>query len=168
MGLRRKDIALIVSISLNVFLIGAAMTIYALHETAPPVAGGQRSFMRAAASGLDETHKSAFMQLLHGQGQTIQSENRSARTIRDGAWASLATANFDPAATKRRLAQARELNVLAHRTLEDAVVDFAIGLTPAQREAFSQALRKAGPHQPTDSVKDRANTPQIVRGSLRG
>src|ERR1700722_6674710 len=137
MSLRRKDIALIASISLNVFLIGAAITVYALHETAAPATGGQRSSMRTAASSLDEAHKAAFMQLLRAQGQTIQGETRSARAIRDDAWASLAAENFDPAATKRRLAQARALNVLVHSTIEDAVVDFAVGLTPTQRASFS-------------------------------
>jgi uncharacterized membrane protein len=159
MNLRRKDIALIVSISLNVFLIGAGVTVYALHETGAPTPGGQRAPMRAASSGLDKAHRAAFMQLLQGQGKTIQAETRSARAIRDDAWASLAVRNFDPAVTKRRLAQARELNVLAHSTLEDAVVDFAAGLTPAQRVVFSQALRHAALHQRTESAKDRPNAP---------
>jgi len=159
MSLRRKDIALIVSISLNVFLIGAAVTVYALHETATPAAGGQRSSMRAAASSLDEAHKAAFMQLLHAQVQTIQGETRSARAIRDAAWASLAAENFDPAATKRRLTQARALNVLAHGTIEDAVVDFAVGLTPAQRASFSQAIRRATSRQRTDPARERPSAP---------
>jgi len=159
MSLRRKDIALIASISLNVFLIGAAITVYALHETAAPATGGQRSSMRTAASSLDEAHKAAFMQLLRAQGQTIQGETRSARAIRDDAWASLAAENFDPAATKRRLAQARALNVLVHSTIEDAVVDFAVGLTPTQRASFSQAIRRATFHQRTDSARERSSAP---------
>jgi uncharacterized membrane protein len=159
MTIGRKDIALIASISLNVFLIGAAITVYALHETAAPAAGGQRSSMRAAASSLDEAHKAAFMQLLRAQGQTIQGETRSARAIRDDAWASLAAENFDPAATKRRLAEARALNVLVHSTIENAVVDFAVGLTPVQRASFSQAIRRATPHQRADSAKERSGAP---------
>jgi uncharacterized membrane protein len=159
MNLRRKDVALIASLALNLFLIGAAMTVYALHAKGGAEIGGQRSSMRAAASGLDEPHRAAFMQLLRRQGQSIQAEARSARAIRDDAWRSLAAENFDPAATKRRLAQARELNVLVHRTVEDAVVDFAASLTPAQRASFSQAMRRAATHQRMDGAKGRPAGP---------
>jgi uncharacterized membrane protein len=159
MALRRKDIALVVSISLNLFLIGAAVTIYALHQMGVNAPVGQRLSLRAAASNLDEGHKAAFMRLLNGQGRTIQAETRSAKAIRDQAWASMATANFDPAVTKRQLAQARALNGLARGTVEDAVIDFATGLTPTQREGFSQAMRRAAWRQRADSAKDRPNAP---------
>ena len=157
--LRPRDIALIVSIFLNVFLVGAAMTIYALRQTGMHTMGGQRSSMHAAASSLDAARRAALIRLLHSQGQAIQAETRSAKAIRDEAWASLATASFDPALTKRRLAQARALNVLAHRSVEDAVVDFAAGLSPAQRAIFSQAMRRAASHQRADSAKDRPSAP---------
>ena len=157
MSPRRKDIALIASISLNVFLMGAAITVYTLHETGAPAIGGQRSTMRAAALSLDEAHRAAFTQLLHGQGQTIQAETRSARAIRDDAWASLAAEDFYPAATKRRLAEARALNVLAHRTVEDAVVDFAVGLTPAQRvKVQSRNATRTATHQRMELRKGTA------------
>jgi uncharacterized membrane protein len=157
MSPRRKDIALIASIALNVFLIGAAMTVYALHQTSTPAIGGQRTSMRAAAMSLDDAHRTAFTKLLHGQGQTIQAETRAARAIRDEAWASLATAGFDPTATKRKLAEARELNVLAHRTVEDAVVDFAVGLAPAQRVSFSRAMQRTASRPRPGSAKERPN-----------
>jgi uncharacterized membrane protein len=114
MSLRPRDIALVISILINVFLIGAAVTIFTLHVKGIPVAGGERSSMRAAALSLDKAQRATFMRLLHTQGQAIQAETRSAKAIRDDAWASLASISFDPAVTKRRLAQARELNVLAH------------------------------------------------------
>jgi uncharacterized membrane protein len=155
MGLQRKDIALVASMLINVFLIGAVLTVYALHATAPPAGGGQRSSMRAAASSLDAAHRVAFMQLLHNHGKAIQAETRAARAIRDDAWASLAAANFDPATTKRRLGEARDLNLLAHKAIEDAVVDFNVGLTPAQRMSFSRAMRRAPPHQRAESARGR-------------
>jgi uncharacterized membrane protein len=156
---RQRDIALIVSISLNVFLIGAAITVYALREARAAITGAERSSMRVAASNLDAPHKAAFIRLLHGQGQTIQAETRAARAIRDSAWDSLGAPAFDPAEIKRRLAQARELNVLAHRTVEDAVVDFAVGLSPAQRASLSQSMRHAASHQRPDASRERPSTP---------
>ena len=155
MNLRQRDIALVISVLINAFLIGAVVTVYMLHARVAPAVGGQRSLMRAAAMSLDEAHRAAFIRLLHGQGQAIQAETRSARAIRDNAWASLAADNFDAAATKRRLAQARELNVLARRAVEDAVVDFAAGLPPPQRVSFSQAMRRAPSHQRPDTVSAR-------------
>ncbi len=155
MKLRAKDIALVLSILINVFLVGAAVTVYALHTKGVPAVGGQRSSMRAAALSLNEAHRAAFARLLHGQGQAIQAETRSAKAIRDEAWASLAAVNFDAAATKRQLAQARELNTLAHRAVEDAVVDFAAALPPAERASFGQALRRAAAHQRPGAARSR-------------
>jgi uncharacterized membrane protein len=155
MGLRQKDIALVVSILVNVFLVGAAITVYALHVAGAPANVGQRSSMRAAASSLDQSHRAAFMQLLHRQGKAIQAETRSAKAIRDEAWASLDAGTFDPVSTKRRLAEARELNLLARTAIEDAVVDFAVGLTPAQRANFSVAMRRGATRQRTDTSKER-------------
>ncbi len=153
MSLRPRDIALVVSILMNVFLIGAAVTIYIVHEKGDPISGGRRSSMRAAAMSLDEAHRTAFARMLRSQGKAIQAETRSAKAIRDDAWASLAADNFDPADAKQKLARARELNVTAHRAIEDAVVDFAVGLTPAQRASFINAVRRAASHQHADFAK---------------
>jgi uncharacterized membrane protein len=155
MKLPAKDIVLVLSILTNVFLIGAAVTVYALHTKGVPAVGGQRSSMRAAALSLNDAHRAAFMRLLHSQGQAIQAETRSAKVIRDDAWASLAAINFDPSATKRQLAHARDLNALAHRAVEDAVVDFAAALPPAERANFSQAMRRAAAHQRPDNARGR-------------
>ncbi len=144
MSLGRKDLALILSASLNVFF---------------PVTGNQRSSMRAASSSLDPTHRAAFMELLRAEGQAIQAEARAARTIRDEAWASLAAPNFDPAATKGQLAEARDLNFRARRSIEDAVVDFSVGLSPAQRASFGQAMRRAIAHPRTEPSKERSSAP---------
>jgi uncharacterized membrane protein len=159
MSLRPKDIALVVSLLVNVFLVGAAITVYALHVAGGPAAGGQRSSMRAAASSLDDAHRAAFIQLLRRQGKAIQAETRSAKAIRDDAWASLAAGNFDPVSTKRRLAEARELNLRARTAIEDAVVDFAVGLTPAQRADFSYALRRAASRQRAAPARERRSAP---------
>lgn len=156
MNPRARDVALVLSILMNVFLIGTAVTVYALHAKGVPAVGGQRSSMRAAALSLNEVHRAALVRLLHGQGQAIQAETRSAKAIRDDAWASLASVNFDPAATKRRLAQARDLNALARRAVEDAVVDFAAALPPAERASFGKAMRRAAAHQRPDNAGGRS------------
>lgn len=152
---RWKDIFLMTSVTINIFMIGAAMTLLTMHATLSPAAGLQRAPLRVAASVLDPKSKAALLNMLKMEGETIQTETRSARTIRDQAWASLSLTNFDPEITKKHLEQARELNVLARTTIENAVVDFAAKLSFNERSAFGQAIRHALSHPRSEAPRPR-------------
>jgi uncharacterized membrane protein len=149
--------ALIASIGLNVFLIGAAITVFAIRSQSSRPIGAQRATLRAASSSLTQPYQSAFAKLLRDEGKAIQGDNRLSRHIRDEAWASLSSAAFDPATAKAQLARARVINLATHRKVEDAVVDFATTLPAAERAAFAQAMRRTVPRQRVDSAPATGN-----------
>src|ERR1700719_197654 len=110
MRARWLEISLISSIGLNVFLIGAVITVLTIHAQTPRSAGAEKAMLQAASSNLMQPYRSAFVNLLRDEGKAIQADIRISRHTRDQAWASLAAATFDPTTAKAQLAHARSLS----------------------------------------------------------
>jgi uncharacterized membrane protein len=141
MRVGRTLIALIVSLALNLFLISAGATAYLLIRHAPARAVGVG--LRRAVTALSPPDRRAFVAVLRVNGARVRPDNRRARALRDGAWGGLADGSETAAVIKQQLAEARAINQTSRTTVENAVVDFGLGLDPAGRNALGQALRPA-------------------------
>jgi len=140
---RWKIIALIASVALNVFLIGAAAGVIALgarmaHERPRPM-------LRRAAMSLAAPYRRAFLVALRDRGQSVRAPVLAARALRRSTWASMSAASFDPAVAKIQLRQARLMDADSRAAVEDGVVDFAAGLPPGERAKLGTALVRSMP-----------------------
>ena len=151
-------LALVASVALNLFLVGVGGTMLFLKAHARSAAGVQRSPLRAAASSLSQTHRTAFLELLQTEGKVVQADNHQARRWREEAWASLSTDEFKPADAEARLASARSLNMRTRGTVEAAVMQFAAGLPRNERAAFGDSMRRAISRQHMDAAAHSPDT----------
>ncbi|MGI9169291.1 MAG: periplasmic heavy metal sensor, partial [Caulobacteraceae bacterium] len=103
----------------------------------------RRPVLHAAALSLAPENRRRFNALLRTEGRGVQDANRRARALRAAVWDSFSAGVFDPARAEADLAQARALNAASRRTVEDGVVDFAAGLSAAERARFGEALRRS-------------------------
>ena len=142
MTARWTFIALVASATLNLFLLAIAVTVVALGAYRTPDRLPQRPNLRAAALSLGPDQRSRLAALLRAEGDSAQGATRQARALRAAAWASLAAPTFDPAVAKAGLARARAINQTSRGEVEDAVVDFAAALAPADRARFGEAMRR--------------------------
>ena len=144
MSRKTLAIALFASLALNLFLVGAvAGGLVVGHR----VRGGEHSAgLRApppvwrAGEVLSEDQAQAYRAALRGEGRAAREAMRAARTARLDAWRSLEAQPFDPQAAKARLAEIRGQEADARGQIENRIVDFAAGLSPADRAALAKGL----------------------------
>ena len=132
-------IALIASVALNLFLIAAVGAVMVLGAGLGRRL--QQPVLRHAAESLNPADRAGLLAMLRTQGLAARPANQRARALRLEGWRALGDPGFDPAATKAKLAEARNLNLATRGAVEDAVVDFAAGLTPPERAALGEGLR---------------------------
>jgi uncharacterized membrane protein len=137
-------VALVISVIINVFLIGTAVGVLALgarlaHEHRPPGPGGGGQLWRASMA-LPPAQARAFRQAVRAQAEAGRPMAEAGRRARQAAWLTGAAEPFDAAATKAALARARSLDQATRARLEEALVDIAGALPPAERRVVFQAL----------------------------
>jgi uncharacterized membrane protein len=135
---RWQSILIVVSLVLNIFLIGT-------------VAGGLWRWthqgarvgwrVRAAASLPDDQAK-AFRHAVRGTVRSSGDVVDEGRAARAEAARLFAQPQFDSAAVQAQLARARAADAMLRGRLETTVVAFAATLPPDQRQALAQALRQ--------------------------
>ena len=146
-------VALIASLALNLFLIGAAAGVVALgarivHESGGRAAVRPMAALRRGAAALTPAERQAFRVTLRAAVLTSRPDIHQARELRREVWGSIGEAAFDPAAAKAKLEQARGLDLKSRTRIEDAVVDFTSALPAADRAKFGAAVRTAMPDGP--------------------
>lgn len=145
---RALTLALIASVALNLFVIGAVVggvvVGHRLREAAPASAR-PRQPLWAAADALPAEHRRAYRQMLRGEAMGVGDQLRQARRARREAWTQLGADPLDRPAVARRLSEARALEMTARGGVEDRIVDFAADLPPAERAALAQGLARSGP-----------------------
>ena len=107
-------IGLFVSLALNLFLIGAAAGVIAL---------GLRMARENGAAAAPDAQRS--------------------RTFRAAAWSALAEPKPDVAAIKSGLEESRRIDIGVRTRVEQRIVDYVAGMSPASRAIFSAGMRKA-------------------------
>lgn len=137
---RWSSILLVVSLVLNIFLVGAiAGGLWRwTHNQGLGLRAGWR--MRAAEA-LPPDRAEAFRQTVRGAMRDNLELGRQARAARAEAARLFVAPRFDTAAVRGQLAQARQADSALRARLEDEVVGFAATLPPDQRAALAQALR---------------------------
>ncbi|RAK56706.1 periplasmic heavy metal sensor [Phenylobacterium deserti] len=143
-------IALFVSLTVNVFVVGALAGAALTNLRPPPPersrGGGPMGPAVAALSpGAQEEWRSA---LRDGQ-PGVAARFREARMIRRAAWARLGADQVDTQAVLKELERARAIDGETRAELDRRIVSFAAGLTPEDRKRFAQALAqpRGGPRE---------------------
>jgi uncharacterized membrane protein len=136
----RSRILLIVSLALNLFLVGAIVgglvVGQRLRAQRPPPMGPA---LWAAARDLPKEQRAAYREILRGE---TRRQLRAAREARAEAWSGLTEEPLDADAVRRRLAVARALDSQARGALEDRIVAFAETLSPEDRARFAEGLTR--------------------------
>ena len=141
MSPRALWIALVLSLVVNVFVIGAgAGLIFGRAFGPPPNTGPRPNPLMAAAERLDPTNREVFMALMQDEAQRLGPTEFDARAARRQAVALLRAPNFDRAAAGAALDRARVDDVEVRQKLENTMLDFAATLDPQNRTILSEGL----------------------------
>jgi uncharacterized membrane protein len=133
---------LIVSVALNLFLIGLGAGVVALGMRLARENPARPGALFMATQRLPQPARAGIRQMLRGVREETRAQSEQSRTLRLGAWGSLAAAKPDTAAIKQALAQSRQIDIGVRTKVEESVVDYAAQLSPADRAALA-----AGFHQ---------------------
>lgn len=143
MSRRTLLIVLFVSLAVNLFLVGGVIgglvVGQRLRPDRPPMTRMNQPVW-AAAQALSPEQGKAYRTMLRSEGMEARTAMRQAREERAQAWRTLAAEPFDPAVTKQRLAQVRAREAETRGQIDGRIVDFAAGLTPADRQKLATAL----------------------------
>jgi uncharacterized membrane protein len=150
MSRRGLLIALIVSLAVNLFVLGglagAALMGFLRPPGGPPQPGPPR--LAAIGAALTPPHRDAWMTTVRQAAETSGPTLRHARELRHEAWQALARDPVDPQASLAALEQARTLEFQARAEMDRAVIGFAATLPADERGKLSEALERARPHSP--------------------
>ena len=144
-------IGLIASVALNLFLIGTGVGVIALGERMAHRPQAQRpGALVRATRDLPQPERRAMRQMLRQAWLEVRPATEQSRALRLDGWSALAVATPDPAQAKAKLAQSRQLDLANRAKVEERVVDYAMGLSPANRAVFAEGMRRvlAPPTQP--------------------
>lgn len=143
MSRRTLLIVLFISLAVNLFLVGGVVgglvVGQRLRPDRPPMARMNQPVW-AAAQALSPEQSKAYRTMLRSEGMEARTAMRQAREERTQAWRTLGAEPFDPAVTKQRLAQVRSREAETRGQIDGRIVDFAAGLTPADRQKLAKAL----------------------------
>jgi uncharacterized membrane protein len=135
----RPTTLLLVSVALNLFLMGAlGVFLYRQSQKAPAVAPP----LAAAVAGLTREHKASFHTLLRAEGVRLKPIMHDAKLARREAARLFAAPDLDRAKVLDALARARANENNARAELEEQVVDFAAPLSAEERGSLSIILRR--------------------------
>ena len=138
---RWTTIVMIVSLALNLFLVGAAAGVIALgSKMAQTRPARPAPVLRRALLALPPPQRPPFIVAVRAATRGQRTDVIAARQTRREAWAALAAPTADPAAVKTRLAAARALDSRTRGGVEAAIVDYAARLPARDRIAFAQAM----------------------------
>lgn len=154
-----RPILLVVSLALNLFLIGTVVGGLVVGQRLramrpPPERGGPPLWV--AARELSPEHRDAYREVLRGERGEVRMKLRSARDARTEAWQAMGKDPFDAEAVRDKLAAARGQDAQARGALEDRLVAFAASLPADERAKLAEGLARPpqrgehGPRRPDD------------------
>jgi uncharacterized membrane protein len=154
---RNLKLALIVSVAANIFLIGGAaggLGFWLLRPHAevreppgrPALARlqAQRRPLRFAADDLAPAQRQAFRQALREARQASAADLLQARDRRLALADLLAQPSPDRAEVEAAMAAVRQADIAVRSRTEQAVADFAVGLSVEDRARFIGGLKRSG------------------------
>jgi uncharacterized membrane protein len=145
--------ALVASLVLNVFLLGAiAGGTYQWFASHPHETGGavqtqaqtQQHALRFAANGLSDERRQQFAQALQEARRDGRSYIRSGHDGRHDVLRLLAEPQLNRPALDAALARTRNADAALRARVEQSVADFAATLSPQERAQFADSLKENG------------------------
>ncbi len=140
---RALKILLTLSLAFNVFIIGAvagASYMWYANERAKLTAA-QRG-LRFAAENLSPEQRTAFLEKLAEARRAAKPEIDAARESRETLARLLLQTPFDAATINAELTKIRNADITLRTRLEEAVVNFAAALSPADRQKLVEGLQE--------------------------
>jgi uncharacterized membrane protein len=139
---------LVVSLTLNVFLLGAiaggAYRWFAAGGSLAKTPAAEHTALRYAADDLSGDRQQQFLSLLHAARRADKPYIDEARDGRRQVLSLLGAPTLDRQALDAALAATRDADLAQRVAVETAVVDFAATLTPPERAQFAASLRLRG------------------------
>ena len=137
---------LIVSVVLNVFLIGAGAGVVALGQhLARQNAIVRPGLLVRATAGLPQPDRRNIRLMLRQAWIDVRPAAQQSRSLRLEAWTAIGEASPDAQMIKLKLAQSRKLDLDSRTRIEERVVDYAVGLSPASRAIIASGMREVLP-----------------------
>lgn len=143
-------VGLVVSLALNLFLVGLGVGALVFGKGRPgegPPAAGQdgprRGPLWMASRGLSEQHRPAYRRVVVEATLATREDLREARRLKRRGIEAMAAERYDPEAAAADLEKARALEFKARSRIEHDIARFAATLPPAERAALSEALGAA-------------------------
>jgi uncharacterized membrane protein len=137
-------VGLIVSVALNLFLVGVGAGIVALGLRIANDSGAARPGAYFwATQAMAQPARGDVRQSLAALRDQVRADVDRSRTLRIQGWNGLAAAKPDTVAIKQALAQGRQMDLATRAKVEERVVDQIAALPPADRTAFAAGMRRA-------------------------
>lgn len=167
MSSRTLHILLVVSLALNVFVVGGlvgAAIMWRQVEAPRPLAGaGRPARLREAAAALAPENRRMLRRAVREAALASRPQAGQARGARREAARLLVEPTFDRAAFDAALARARAADFAIRTRLEGAVTDAAARLPRSEREALAATLGRAGAEAPASGAGDAQLRPRKRR-----
>ncbi|MBS1165710.1 MAG: periplasmic heavy metal sensor [Proteobacteria bacterium] len=152
MNSHAMKIALAISLTLNVFILGAAAG--AWYWRLPPMLSPQPDQgLAGAAQALEPTQRQAFREILAKARHDAQPDSQAARDARDQLARLLSKADLDRSSIDAALDMTRAADVRVRARIEAAVIDFAESLDPKSRAILITGLASRGQILPREAKK---------------
>jgi uncharacterized membrane protein len=136
-------LALIASLALNLFLVGAGVGLFAFGaQLAQSNPGGRPAALFWATQALPQPDRRQMRQMLKGVRAEVRPDAARSLALRAVAWAALANPKPDTAAIKQQLAQSRQVDIAVRTTVEEKLVDYTAALPPADRTLFAAGMKR--------------------------
>ena len=144
MNERRLQLAFVLSLGLNLFLVGLIVGGLLMSARADVDRGRRRGAGHywAAAERFDPADREAFRELMRREARENAPRLRAMRQARRDAHDAVAGAPFDPAAARAALARAHQEELALRADVDAAVLEFAQRLDPKERAALAEAMRR--------------------------
>lgn len=152
----RIRLLLILSLILNVFLIGIGIGVFVTGARIAPPQAQRRpapNIWRAAES-LPPAERDALHKVLRDKAAEVQPEMKSVRLARREASSLMSQQNYDPAAVSAALERARLGEMHARGEIDAAFVQYLVHLTPEQRALVAEAMVRNRPGSLRAAVRD--------------
>ena len=136
-------VGLAVSVALNLFLLGTGAGVIALGlRMARDNPGLKPGALMVATAGLPQGTRHGVREMLRQERTEIEPQVDQSRAVRVQAWSQLAADKPDAAAIKAQLVESRQIDIGVRTKVEEKLVDYAMGMTPADRIAFAAGMRR--------------------------
>jgi uncharacterized membrane protein len=135
-------VALIASLALNLFVIGAGAGVWAFAAGLARAPGARPGALFWATEDLPQPDRRQMRQFLKDVRDQARPSAVQSLALRAAAWGALAGAKPDAAAIKQQLARGRQIDVAIRTDAEAKIIDYAARLPPTDRAIFAAGMKR--------------------------